>query len=523
MKLTVTARLVATTTVSVVAVLGLGGIALANAVTERAAATTMADTSTALSHTWNADMMHDGIKADVLGALYATTPQLREQLDAERVTQDAATMLEQIDAAAKVAPAAIVPQFEAMRPTIEKYGQSGIAIVARAEKDRAGAATDLPAFLELFDQLEEKLGAADEAMVDSVAAAEKSMRSTADRVITVIAVVGIVAALLVAISSTLVLVSVRRGMLAVINRLREIAEGDGDLTARLEVRGEDEMSRIAQLFNTFVEQIAGMVRRVTDSSATLAAAAEELAATSSVVAEVADRTASRATGMVDAARGVDASVGGFTVAAGELGQSIQEISHNASQAAEVAASAVRLAETTTDTVQLLGASSAQISEVVNVIESVAAQTNLLALNATIEAARAGEAGAGFAVVANEVKDLAQETARATSDIARRIEQIQAQTGDAVTAIGEIAMVIGQINDYQSSIAGAVEEQSATTAELSRVVDVASAHSSQIAGGIDEVAEAAATTTESMASARAAVDDLARMSSELHSLVDRYRV
>ncbi|MFN8079768.1 MAG: methyl-accepting chemotaxis protein [Kineosporiaceae bacterium] len=523
MKLTVTARLVTTAMVSVVSVLGVGGIALVNAVRERAVATTMAATSTAMSHTWNADMMHEGIKADVLGALYATTPQMRQQLEADRVTQDAATMLHQIDAAAEAGPASLRPQLEALRPMIEAYGRAGVALVARAEKDKAGAAGDLPAFMALFDQLEEKLGAADAAMADNVAAAEKSMQTTADRVIVVIAAVGIVAAILVAVSSTLVLVSVRRGMLAVIDRLREIAEGDGDLTARLEVRGEDEMSRIAQLFNTFVEQIAGLVRRVTDSSATLAAAAEELAATSSVVAEVADRTASRATGMVDSARGVDESVGGFTVAAGELGQSIQEISQNASQAAEVAASAVRLAESTTDTVQLLGASSAQISEVVNVIESVAAQTNLLALNATIEAARAGEAGAGFAVVANEVKDLAQETARATNDIARRIEQIQAQTGDAVTAIGEIAMVIGQINDYQASIAGAVEEQSATTAELSRVVDTAAAHSSQIAGGIDEVAEAAATTTESMASARVAVADLARMSSELHSLVDRYRV
>ena len=106
---------------------------------------------------------------------------------------------------------------------------------------------------------------------------------------------------------------------------------------------------------------------------------------------------------------------------------------------------------------------------VKVITSIAEQTNLLALNATIEAARAGEAGKGFAVVANEVKELAKETAKATEDISRKIDAIQGDTAEAVKAIKEIRGIIGQVNDIATTIASAVEEQTATTNEIGRNV------------------------------------------------------
>src|SRR4029079_18201927 len=120
----------------------------------------------------------------------------------------------------------------------------------------------------------------------------------------------------------------------------------------------------------------------------------------------------------------------------------------------------------------LGESSTAIGNVVKVITSIAEQTNLLALNATIEAARAGDAGKGFAVVASEVKDLAQETARATEDISRRVDAIQTDTEGAVTAIDQISQVISRINEFQTTIASAVEEQTATTSEMNRSVSEA---------------------------------------------------
>ena len=157
------------------------------------------------------------------------------------------------------------------------------------------------------------------------------------------------------------------------------------------------------------------------------------------------------------------------------------------------------------------------------ISSIAEQTNLLALNATIEAARAGEVGKGFAVVANEVKELAQETARATEDIARRVEAIQADTAGAIGAIEEVSSVIGRINDYQTTIASAVEEQTATTAEMDRNVTEASTGSDNIATSISGVAAAALSTTESVAESQQAAVELADVSSRLQQLTSQFRV
>jgi methyl-accepting chemotaxis protein len=213
-----------------------------------------------------------------------------------------------------------------------------------------------------------------------------------------------------------------------------------------------------------------------------------------------------------------------TVSAGseEMGASIREISQNATEAARVASDAVAITASTSATMNKLGESSAEIGNVIKVITSIAEQTNLLALNATIEAARAGEAGKGFAVVASEVKDLAQETARATEDISRRVEAIQADTNGAVTAIEEISRVIARISDFQTTIASAVEEQTATTSEMNRSVSEAASGTGEIAENITGVAEAARITSQGVTESQQATADLARMSQELNTLVSNFR-
>ena len=310
-----------------------------------------------------------------------------------------------------------------------------------------------------------------------------------------------------ATSRTTLLILVGAGLL--------VGQGLGYVLARL-------IARLTASLNRTLGQMSDTARSISENAVTLAGAAEQMTGVSQQMSATAEETAAQANVVSAAAEQVSHNVQTVSTATEEMSASIKEIAHNAHEAARVATTAVRAAETTDTAMSRLGESSMEIGKVVKVITSIAEQTNLLALNATIEAARAGEAGKAFAVVANEVKELAKETARATEDIGRKVEAIQTYTRGAVDAIGQIGAVIHQINDISNTIASAVEEQTATTNEIGRNVAEAARGSVEIAQNITAVAEAARNTTEGANNTQQAAAELAHMAAELQQLVGQFQ-
>jgi methyl-accepting chemotaxis protein len=279
---------------------------------------------------------------------------------------------------------------------------------------------------------------------------------------------------------------------------------------------------IARRLSRESERQARLVHGIIDNTHALASSSEELTSVSQQMSAAAEQTTAQANLVSAAAEQVSGNARMVSGSIDNLVTSIHEIAKSAQDAAAVARRAVEMAGTTSATMDALGRSSSEIGAVVKVITSIAEQTNLLALNATIEAARAGEAGKGFAVVANEVKELARETAKATDDIGGRIESMQSETERAVAAIAEIGSVIGRIDELQTRIAAAVEEQSATTGEISRNIVEATTGSGEIAENIVQVAQAAQSTAEGASNTQVSSQELARMAQALQQLVDEYR-
>jgi methyl-accepting chemotaxis protein len=301
------------------------------------------------------------------------------------------------------------------------------------------------------------------------------------------------------------------------------AAGRGDLTQEVPVRGSDAVGQMGEGLTKFFADLRQSIGSIGASAINLASASEELTTVSQQMSTNAEETSAQTKVVSGATLQVNQNLQTVATGAEEMGASIKEIAKNATEAAKVASSAVRAAETANSTVSKLGASSAEIGQVIKVITSIAQQTNLLALNATIEAARAGEAGKGFAVVANEVKELAKKTAKATEDISRKIETIQDDAKAAVDSIGTISEVIHQINGISNTIATAVEEQNATTNEMARNVSEAAHGSGEITSNIAGVAEAAESTSRGATDTQKAAQQLVQTSAELRRLVEQFKI
>jgi methyl-accepting chemotaxis protein len=243
---------------------------------------------------------------------------------------------------------------------------------------------------------------------------------------------------------------------------------------------------LSKLADDFETSVGGIVDAVSSAAAEMEGAAAAMSAT-------AGSASKRALAVSAASEQASANVNTVAAATEELSASVSEIGRQVETSARISGQAVSEAERTNLLIQGLAAAANEIGEVIDLINSIAGQTNLLALNATIEAARAGEQGRGFAIVASEVKQLANQTARATEEIQSKVTEIQRATGGAVDAIGRIAGTISRINEIATTIASAVEQQSAATREIAGNVQQAAAGTTEVSTNITGVTQAAAET------------------------------
>ena len=337
----------------------------------------------------------------------------------------------------------------------------------------------------------------------------------------------------------------------VVEGLKDINEGEGDLTMRLPVQSEDEIGKLAMSFNQFMIKLQSIIKEVVENSATVGASsshfkriAGELSNDAQNSSKVAEQvlTASGEMGrniqaIAAAMEEASTNINIVATATEEMSATISEIAKESEKARGITAEAVGQSHHAADIMEELGASATSISQVTATITEISDQTNLLALNATIEAARAGEAGKGFAVVANEIKELARQTGAATQEIRSIIDGIQNATSNSQAAISEISTIINKVNEIVSGIASAVEEQSVATREISANIAQASSgiievnsnvletsqFAQQIGNDIEGVNNSIAQTTKNAINLNQGTEELAELAEQVSILVSQFKV
>jgi methyl-accepting chemotaxis protein len=282
-----------------------------------------------------------------------------------------------------------------------------------------------------------------------------------------------------------------------------------------------EQDRKAKRQHAIEDSIAAFESSIGSKLGRLASAATEMRATSQSMSATAKQTSAQATTVAAAAEQASANVQTVASASEELSSSVAEIGRQVSHSTQIAGDAVKAANRTNSTVQGLSAAAQKIGDVVKLISDIASQTNLLALNATIEAARAGDAGKGFAVVASEVKSLANQTAKATEEISDQVAAMQSATSEAVQAIENIGGTIGSINEITTTIAAAVEEQDAATREIARNVHEAAQGTGQVSKTIIDVNQAAVETGATSNQVLSSAENVGRQAEALRADIDDF--
>jgi methyl-accepting chemotaxis protein len=355
----------------------------------------------------------------------------------------------------------------------------------------------------------------------------------------------------IALTYPIVSLGIVKPIRTIIAMLKDIAEGEGDLTKRIVDNSGDETEEMASWFNQFVQKVQDIIKDVAENAGTLYSSSQSLTAISKQMATNAAHTSDTANSVSAASEEMSANmhsvaaameeastnVSMVAAATEEMSSTINEIAENTEKARDITASAVTKTNSASSQVGELGRAAREIGNVVETITEISSQVDLLALNATIEAARAGDAGKGFAVVAGEIKELARQTAEASGEIKKRVEGIQTNTTGTVNEINDVSEVVNEINAIVATIASAVEEQSATTREIVSNVSQASVGlsevnenvaqssqvSSEIARDISDVTAASNDISNSCREVNTSSEELAGLAEKLNQMVNKFKV
>ena len=476
--------------------------------------------SAALSNHQHADMMHDAIRGDVLGALLegSAAAQGAKEALAEHVQEFRTAVAAN---RALVLPAEVRKNLEAVLPALEHYIQLAEALVHAAAQDTRKGQSQLPAFDRVYIELEDL----QEAVSDAIRT-EMQQRTRAQEVEMTLALwlaAGIAVAALIG-GLFLILLTIR----SIVHPLRAaataIAEiGQGQRNIRLAYALDDEIGRVGQMIIALQEQATALEAAQTSEHnrqqaeqaklarinlatvqfdqaiqtlvARFSVLGQELETSADSMAHAADAADQQSASVHTAAQATAEGVQNITVAAREMMESILAIGRRTSEASTITEDAVTRTEDAASRVRELFEASQKIGEVVALINSIASQTNLLALNATIEAARAGEAGKGFAVVASEVKALANQTAHATDEIQTQIAAVQAITGRAVEAMHGVGQSVGGIRTITTAIAEAIEQQNTAAHVIHQSMNESASSAQAVTASVSKMHASFSTTAQ----------------------------
>ena len=330
----------------------------------------------------------------------------------------------------------------------------------------------------------------------------------------------------VIVTSFIVARGISKALKYTTNVLKDISEGEGDLTVRLPVVSRDEVGQLSQWFNVFIEKLQKIINNVMENSSTLRDSsdnlsnlskdmtfnAKDMSSKSSFILTAAEEMNVNMVSIAAAMEEATTNVNMVASASEEMSATVNEIEKNTETARTTTNEAVAESKIASVNVTELGREVQDIGKITSIIADISDQTNLLALNATIEAARAGDAGKGFAVVAGEIKELARQTADATKSIREKVDGIEKKTKNTITIISRVSKVIEDVNQIVTTIAAAVSEQTIVTDEIAKNITEASAGLNEVNENVAQSSGAAESITQSISQSNESSQEISRSSS-----------